>query len=282
MVVAIISLLTLFSALSCVSAHGFLFQVSVNGLKAYSGAIPGSEQKNGDSIIRQIRDASPVKGANNEAMNCGQGAFVAGQAATVQPGDELSFEWRGADLSPWPHNTGPIINYLANCGDSSCSEFDSRKARWFKIDQQGKKPSSNEWFQADLMKGGKSPTKIPANIAAGNYLIRHEIIGLHIATVEGGAEFYPSCAHLKIEGSGNGVPSEKDLVSFPGGYGDKDAGIIVPNVFDTNLNYQFPGPAVAKLESSTAEPEGCNVFAPREPGTTRRPRHEKRRLSSAH
>ncbi|KAF6756182.1 glycosyl hydrolase family 61-domain-containing protein [Ephemerocybe angulata] len=268
-----------------VQAHGFVSQITVNG-KTFTGAIPSSQQSNGDSIIRQIQDPSPVKGANNLAMNCGPGAFVAGQSATVNAGDELSFDWKGGDLSLWPHNTGPMLNYLANCGNVSCSEFDSRQAKWFKISQQGKKPDVNEWFQADIMKGGQATTKIPSNVAPGNYLIRHEIIGLHIATTEGGAEFYPSCAHLKIEGSGTGVPSEKDLVSFPGGYGDKDAGILVPDVFNDNLNYQFPGPAVANLVEAATEGSGsgssCNGFSP-EPSTTQvRARHQKRRLSPVH
>ncbi|KAF6741123.1 hypothetical protein DFP72DRAFT_1055769 [Ephemerocybe angulata] len=57
--VAIISLLILFVAVSYVSAHGSLFQLSLNGLKTFTGAIPGNEQKNADSIIRQMCDASP-------------------------------------------------------------------------------------------------------------------------------------------------------------------------------------------------------------------------------
>ncbi len=41
---------------------------------------------------------------------------------------------------------------------------------------------------------GKSYTvTIPTAIAPGDYLIRHEIIGLQRATTLGLVEFYPSC-----------------------------------------------------------------------------------------
>ncbi|KAJ2924571.1 hypothetical protein H1R20_g12520, partial [Candolleomyces eurysporus] len=57
-----------------------------------------------------------------------------------------------------------MITYLADCGNVPCSEFDSTKARWFKIHQVGKKPNGGEWFQADLMQGGKVSAKLPENI----------------------------------------------------------------------------------------------------------------------
>jgi hypothetical protein len=63
----------------------------------------------------------------------------------------------------------------------------------------------------------------------------------------GGAEFYPSCAQLKIGGSGTGKPSSDELVSFPGAYKDNDPGIFAPGVFDPGFHYQFPGPKVASF-----------------------------------
>ncbi|KAF6750394.1 glycoside hydrolase family 61 protein [Ephemerocybe angulata] len=231
---------------SYVHAHGFVHEIAVDG-KTYTGAQPSDQRSDLSSIIRQIRDASPVKGANNPDTNCGASAFVASDVGTVQPGDSLTFDWRGADLSRWPHNTGPMLTYLASCGDTACNEFDSTKARWFKIDQQAKKPDGGDWYQADLMQGGKGTASIPSNIAPGNYLMRHEIIALHLGQSMGGAEFYPSCSQLKIGGSGTGTPKDNELVSFPGGYSDDDPGIFVPNVYDNNLDYQFPGPPIAAL-----------------------------------
>ena len=69
---------------------------------------------------------------------------------------------------------------------------------------------------------------LPDNIAPGDYLIRHEIIALHLATSVGGAEFYPSCTQVRIGGSGTGTPN--GTVSFPGAYSDTDPGIFDPTV----------------------------------------------------
>ena len=35
--------------------------------------------------------------------------------------------------------------------------------------------------------------KIPSDIAAGDYLLRAEVIALHVASGLGGAQFYASC-----------------------------------------------------------------------------------------
>jgi sarcosine oxidase gamma subunit len=71
---------------------------------------------------------------------------------------------------------------------------------------------------------------LPSNIAPGAYLIRHEIIALHLADKAGGAEFYPSCSQIRVGGSGTGVPKDSELVSLPGAYSDTDPGILVPDV----------------------------------------------------
>lgn len=231
---------------SYVSAHGFVHQFTVNG-NTFSGARPSGQRSNTPSAIRQITDPSPIYGANNPDVNCGTGGgFLASEVAEVKAGDVLEFDWRGADLSKWPHNVGPIITYLADCGDS-CVGFDSTKARWFKIEQQGYKSNGNEWVQQDLFEAKTVGVKIPSSIAPGNYLMRHEIIALHIAQTRRMAEFYASCAQLSITGSGTGKPSPNELVSIPGVYSDDDEGIHV-NVFGQNpQEYVFPGPPVAAL-----------------------------------
>ena len=65
---------------------------------------------------------------------------------------------------------------------------------------------------------------VPACLKPGYYLVRHEIIALHIAQTVGGAEFYPSCHQLKVSGSGTVTPTK--LVSFPGAYKNHDPGVL--------------------------------------------------------
>ena len=78
--------------------------------------------------------------------------------------------------------------------------------------------------------GATFSTSLPKNLASGQYLVRHEIIALHLATTEGKAEFYPSCQQINVGGSETGVPSQDELLSFPGAYSDTDPGIFTPNV----------------------------------------------------
>lgn len=254
---------------SYVSAHGFVHQFSVNG-QTFTGARPSNQRSNQKSVIRQVTKQDPIYGATNPDVNCGNGGgFVASDVAKVNPGDVLKFDWRAADLSRWPHDTGPIISYLADCGDTSCDKFDSKKAKWFKIDQQGYRQGSSEWVQKSLMSGATADVKIPENIAPGNYLMRHEVIGLHIANRFKGAEFYPSCAQLVIGGKGTGRPSPNELVSFPGAYDDNDPGIFNGNYYGGK--YTFPGPPVSRLAASGNAPAPADDPAPAPSSTASRP-----------
>jgi hypothetical protein len=140
-----------------------------------------------------------------------------------------------------------MLTYMASCGSVTCDKFNQADAQWFKIDQVGRKLNSADWVQDDLKNGGVASVRIPTDLAPGNYLIRHDIIALHLGTSVGGAEFYPGCAQLKLGGSGSGVPKASELVKFPGAYSDNDPGIFAPNVFNVGALYVMPGPAVAAL-----------------------------------
>ncbi|KAF8956472.1 glycoside hydrolase family 61 protein [Flammula alnicola] len=235
---------------ACVSAHGFVGTMTING-KPFSGNIPNG--KKAPSVIRQISTSFPNKGANNPALTCGPNSSAGSLVADANPSDNVTFDWKGGDLGNWPHNTGPMLTYMASCGaNATCDKFNITNAKWFKIQQIGRKANSAIWAQQDLMTGGKASAQIPPTLAAGNYLIRHEIIALHLATSLGGAEFYPSCAQLRVGGNQTGVPKASDLVSIPGAYKDADPGIFDPNVFNPSAKYVFPGPAIATLVNGTA------------------------------
>jgi hypothetical protein len=98
---------------------------------------------------------------------------------------------------------------------------------------------------------------LPTNVAPGGYLVRHEIVALHLAVTLGGAEFYPSCTQVNIGGSQTGMPNQ--TVSFPGAYNDNDPGIYVPNVYASGADYVFPGGPVSNL-ASPADMSGQTTF----------------------
>jgi len=174
-----------------------------------------------------------------------------------------------------------MLTYMASCGSTTCDKFNAANAKWFKIQQIGRKNGNGDWAQADLsmffffqshacsfthsffpVTGGVASATIPSNLAPGNYLIRHEIIALHLATSFNGAEFYPGCAQLRVGGSQTGVPKDSDLVSLPGVYSDNDPGIFDPSVFDNNAKYVFPGPAIASFVSGTPSNGGGSGATP--------------------
>ena len=100
--------------------------------------------------------------------------------------------------------------------------------QWFKIAQDGLE-SDGTWATDKMIANkGKVTFTVPSCVEDGQYLLRHEIIALHLATNIGGAEFYPACTQVSVGGDQTGVPNA--TVSFPGAYSDTDPGIYDPTV----------------------------------------------------
>ncbi|KAJ7572663.1 glycoside hydrolase family 61 protein [Mycena floridula] len=248
-----------FSVLSAllvqVFGHGQVMQVTIDG-KDFLGTVPG--QTGNPSIIRLVNTGDPIKTAHNPDLNCGTGAQPALDVADANPGSVLEVKWTDEDgQGPWFHDIGPMLTYLASCGDVSCDQFNTNNASWFKIQQDGK-TSNGDWVQADLTTGKPAKVTLPSNLAAGSYIMRHEIIALHLGntevdpvTLQGGAEFYVSCSQLKVGGSQNGKPLASELVKLPGAYSDTDPGIFDPTIFDPGASYIFPGPPIASFVSGS-------------------------------
>ncbi|KAJ6594824.1 glycoside hydrolase, partial [Mycena capillaripes] len=233
------------SLLASVAAHGWVGTLTIAG-KPYKGNPPLEQLPYGaapPSAIRQIGAALPVTNVALPDLTCGHAAAPRGAlVASAAPGDTLLVDWDTA-AGNWFHNVGPMIAYLANCGATSCADFDAREARWFKIAEEGMNENGN-WAQARLDDGSPARVTLPPTLAPGNYLFRYEIIALHNARFVSGAEFYPCCAQLKVSGNGTGRPADSELVSLPGAYAARDRGILV-DVYNMNGAYEFPGPPVA-------------------------------------
>ncbi|KAF8269944.1 glycoside hydrolase, partial [Lactarius quietus] len=242
-------LIPILALLPYVAAHGLLLKISIDGT-TYNGPLP-ADAAGGSAIaspIRQIADIGPVKGATNPDMNCGLSAKLASMVVPANPGSVMEFYW-GVLLGErlWPHVAGPILTYMASCGTTTCDKFNGSTAQWFKIDELGKKPDGNTWYQAEVANGTPVSLTLPTQVASGQYLVRHEIIGLQNAGSQGGAEFYPSCSQINVGGSQTGTPNQ--TVSFPGAYSDTDPGILDPDVYNPGSSYIFPGPPVSNLAS---------------------------------
>lgn len=101
---------------------------------------------------------------------------------------------------------------------------------------------------AVMTAGGSVSYTIPECLEPGSYLVRHEIIALHAAYSEGGAQFYPGCHQVEVTGSGSTAPT--DLVAFPGAYAADDAGILYDPYKATE--YTLPGPALFSCSGSSS------------------------------
>jgi hypothetical protein len=125
----------------------------------------------------------------------------------------------------WVHDLGPILVYMADC-HGSCSDVDTSKLEWFKIQEQSyllnydplDEPvqgyPSKDWYQYNATKGFGWSVQVPKNLKPGKYMLRHEIIMIELMP----PQFYPDCAQLEVLGHGTEVPTKDYLVEFPGAY----------------------------------------------------------------
>ncbi|RSL71241.1 Endoglucanase-4 [Fusarium sp. AF-6] len=235
----------LFSAI-CVSAHGHVTQVIINGV-AYGGYLSTSFplQRKPPVVLGwtiEQRDngfVSPDKYGHPDII-CHRDATPAQGHVQVAAGDTITIKW-----SSWPENhRGPVLDYLANC-NGPCETVDKTKLEFFKIDGMGLISQGRPGKYADgaLRDNGYTwSVRIPSNIAPGNYVLRHEIIALHSGLERNGAQNYPQCFNLKITGSGSDKPAGYLGTEL---YKANDPGILV-NVYASPLNYQVPGPTIVR------------------------------------
>ncbi|KAF2876997.1 glycosyl hydrolase family 61-domain-containing protein [Massariosphaeria phaeospora] len=155
---------------------------------------------------------------------------------SVAAGSAVSFK-----ASPNIFHPGPVQFYMAKVpSGQDVSSWDGSGNVWFKIYAEKATSSGGQLSWASLNKASVS-ANIPKSLPSGDYLLRIEHIALHQASSTNGAQFYISCAQVKVTGGGSGSPSP--LVSFPGAYKATDPGIKV-NIYSGATSYTPPGPAV--------------------------------------
>ncbi|KAI1862505.1 hypothetical protein JX265_009219 [Neoarthrinium moseri] len=217
--------------------------------RMYGAWINGVDQGDGRSVyIRTPPNNNPVKDLKSADLACNvAGSTAVKEFLPIAAGDEVEFEWfhdnRNDDIIAASHK-GPIITYIAPYTDG----MDGTGSIWTKIDEEGYDSASSSWAVDKLItNGGKKAFTVPSALAAGKYMIRQEIIGLHegdtaySANSARGAQFYPSCVQVEITGSGSATPSEN--FALPGGYTDSDPGVVF-NLYGSFTSYTIPGPKV--------------------------------------
>ncbi|KAH8698386.1 glycosyl hydrolase family 61-domain-containing protein [Talaromyces proteolyticus] len=260
---------SLFGALalaSTVSAHGYV-QGIVIGDEYYSGYIVTQFPYESDppAVIGWATTAKNlgfVDGSEYSGPDiiCHENATPGALSAKVAAGGTVELQW-----TVWPDSHhGPVIDYLANC-NGNCSSVDKTALEFFKIDQRGLINDADvpgTWASDQLIANNNSWTvTIPSKITPGNYVLRHEIIALHSAGEENGAQNYPQCINLEITGSGTDSPSGTLGEKL---YSPTDPGILV-NIYTSLSTYDIPGPA---LYGATATGSATSAAATTVPVST--------------
>jgi len=238
-----VQILSLLALAGTALAHGGVLSYSIAGT-TYKGFVPYNSPSGQSTIQREWDSYNPLQDPTSSALTCNSNGAVAAKSATVAAGSTVTAYWN----NPWPHNIGPMLVWMANC-NGPCSSFSGTGNVWFKINQGGLISgtlSKGTWASGQMIANNNSWTAtIPANLKAGNYLIRHETIALHTSNAP---QWYPECAHLTVTGSGTGVPGSSYLGSIPGNvYSMSNPNInidIYSNANQNVKNWTIPGPPV--------------------------------------
>ncbi|KAG8709286.1 hypothetical protein FRC09_000751 [Ceratobasidium sp. 395] len=216
-----------------VAAHTTVYGVWINGVFQGDGRY---------NYIRSPPNNNPVKDLMSSAMAC---KFIfctgnvnnnpVGRYLSVKSGDTFTFEWyhdsRNDDIIATSHK-GPVQVYIAPASSNGNGNV------WVKI--YSEKGSGATWGVDKLIAShGQHSVRIP-NIAAGQYLLRAEIVGKFSYFLS------RSSANMIIAVTSNGsaLPSG---VAFPGAYTPNTPGIVY-NIYSGNADgYTAPGPAVSSI-----------------------------------
>lgn len=163
----------------------------------------------------------------NDAIICNYGAKGAANnvpapiSAPVPAGAKVEFLW-----TPWESDhPGPVMTYIAKC-PGKCSDFAASSGNiWVKIDQAGYDASQSvPWASKRLpFQNSTWPITLPSTLVAGEYILRHEILGLQRSIQPELAQFYPACHQIVISGGGS-TPLPAGI-ALPGAYTLTDPGV---------------------------------------------------------
>ncbi|KAF9049502.1 hypothetical protein BDZ89DRAFT_1088925 [Hymenopellis radicata] len=225
-----IQLSSILFLVSTVSAHSIFQELYVNG--ADQGHLNGIRVPDYDGPITDVT-------SNDVICNGGINPYHTPISTTVIPvaaGTQVTAEWHHTLAGLMP----PSIERHA----------DGRHRTWVvQIWEDGF--ADGAWGVDRLITNkGKVSFTIPSCIAAGQYILRVELIALH------GASSYPvlnftfmECAQLQITGGGSTSPS---TVSFPGAYKGSDPGITINIYYPTRTASSTAAVSTVQASSTSA------------------------------
>ena len=242
-----------------VNAHGHLSDIKVDGTD-YTAYDPSFQYQNpAPEVIEwscpECLDngyVDPTMYTDVTKIACHKDATAGAKVAKVAAGGTIDIQW-----NTWPEShVGPVLDYMAKVDDATSAK--AADLSFFKIDEAGYE--NGEWAATKLINNNLTwSVTVPSSIAPGQYVLRHEIIALHSAGQENGAQNYPKCINLEVTGSGTENPTGVTADKF---YTPTDPGIEV-NVYSGDLSgYQIPGPALFSGASSGSSSSNSSAATP--------------------
>jgi hypothetical protein len=231
------SLMGALAMASTAYAHGHVKTYTLNGQSITGGV-------NGGLSRTPIPDTAAWRANNMDNgfvidptsvdIVCHLGGVPGAGSVEIAAGDTISLTW-----DQWPSShAGPVIDYLAPVAGDFAS-INKASLGWTKIAEQGL--NNGKWAGSDVLiaNGLTWPVTIPASVAPGNYVLRHEILALHEGNRQGGTQFYPQCINIVVTGSGTnalagGTPGQQL-------YKASDPGVLF-NMYNNPTSYPIPGP----------------------------------------
>ncbi|KAF2741953.1 carbohydrate-binding module family 1 protein [Sporormia fimetaria CBS 119925] len=218
------------SFLQSVASHATVYNILVNDVNQGLG-------NSASGYIRTPPNNNPVTNVASSDMTCNvNGGNAAAKYVNVKGGDKITFEWHhndntAADDIIADSHKGPVMVYIAPAASNGKGNV------WVKLIEEGW--SNGVWAVDNLIRNrGKHSVVLP-NLAAGDYLLRPEIIALHEGNRQAGAQFYMECVQVRVTSSGSlSLPGG---VAIPGTYSANDAGVLF-NIYTSFSSYPIPGP----------------------------------------
>ncbi len=221
------------------SAHATMFGASPNSSAPSDGR---------SKYIRTPPTNDPVRDLASPNIICNvAGGTPAPSFLRAAPGDTLTFRWFHFNPSDPgdildPSHKGAILTYIAKY-----TEGNGAGPIWSKLAEQGFE--GGQWATIKMIaNGGKVEVGLPKALAPGKYLVRQELLALHMADFRGdlvpgrGAEIYPSCVQVEVVGGeGKAVPDQG--FDFNKGYKYDGEGLFF-NIYVPFDKYTPPGPKV--------------------------------------
>lgn len=247
---------TLFSALpSLVVAHAHVTNIIVNGqdFPGFPSDDAGSAQPSIIAWKVNVPNNGFTRDYSSPDIICHKEASPGKASANIAAGGTVEFQW-----TQWPSHQGPVVDYMAAC-PGKCEDADKTQLQWFKIAEQGLvsetgcnvKGNTGCWALDKLIQAGnKWPVKVPSDLKAGNYVMRHEVINLDFP---GQSQNYPACVNLAVTGGGSSSPKGVVGTSL---YTGQEPGLNF-NIYGLkSAEYPIPGPPIATGYGGSEAPAG--------------------------